>query len=386
MDTSQNKPAFALTTPKGGLIQWVLAAHEGLSSQSPALQERVLSLLEACYDPDGEWPFRENPDRDAPFGMETLSWALLCLQHLGVTDWIAEIRENGDILAKIDAYYDPDLMIYRDENTQKEGHIGAWRFHNDHVMRMGLEIMGVAPRPEPRGLERREDFPWAPQSDDELEAWLKRCWDYDPRSGTKEIIQYLRLYWMLVGGPTLDPHTRRILSFLAERRDPATGYIGIPKSGDVGWAMRGHRNNILHTLMTLGLREPVEAETQIMESTLALQRKDGLFHDGGMCANMDALEILAAYYLQTGYAQDLVLKTARRCIQALFERLYVPSAGGFLYKGPEAPLKDGYGDAWLVNGAAFVLNTIRYWQAIDRKARFDLDGALGELGVLEGLR
>ncbi len=379
---------ITLTVPPGGLIAWTLAASPALPSQDARLSARILALLDACHDSAAPWPFRENPDPGGPHTMETLTWALVCLQHLGAEDRIAAVRDRPGLLDRIDAYYDPDLMIYRDDNTQEVGRIGAWRFHNDSVMRMGLQIMGAPARPQVTGLAMRRHFPWAPQSDAELEGWMQRCWDHDPRAGVKEIVQYLRLYRMLAG-PALDEHLLRILGFLAAHRDPATGYIGIPKSGDLGWAMRGHRNNILHTWMDLGLREPPDAALAVMRSTLALQRPDGLFHDGSMCANMDAIELLAEYHLQTGCLRDEALGACRRCVAGLFARLYV-APGGFVYAPgtlPADPAAEGHGRACLVNGAAFALNTLRYWAAIDPLARHDLPAALdgvGAKGILKG--
>ena len=375
-----------VTVPKGGLIEWCLGGETGLASICPRLKARLLNLLDTCYVPDEPCPFRENPDPDAPARIDTLVWALFCFLHLGSEGRVRNVRDSGDILEKIDAYYDPMRMIYQDSNTQEAGVWGRWRLHNDGIMRLGLSLMGVEARPRVKGLAALQHFPWAPQPGQDLQAWLEMCWDHDPRAGTKEIMQYVGLYTILTG-EVLDEHVLSILSFLAARRDPETGYIGIPKSGDLGWAMRGHRNNIFGYIRKWGLREPLEAQLQVMETTLSLQHVDGLFHDRGMCANMDAIELLVEYYLQTGHYREQVLKACRRCVRGVFQKLYIPvgeCAGGFSWKFEDVPddvATEGYTSAWLVNGTAFVLNMLRYWQAIDPVARQDLGRALDDVGA-----
>ena len=128
--------------------------------------------------------------------------------------------------------------------------------------------------------------------------------------------------------------------------------------------MRGHRNLALGLLWPLGVAEPMLE--RMIDSTLACQRPDGLFDDGSMCANMDAVHLLSEYGLRTGHRCAETVAANRRCVSAIFEKLS-DSSGGFRYELDESPET-----ARLTNGTAFVLHTLRYWQAIDPEARRNL--------------
>ena len=118
-----------------------------------------------------------------------------------------------------------------------------------------------------------------------------------------------------------------------------------------------------------------------MESTMALQRKDGLFHDGSMCANMDAVQVLAEYYLQTGLLRDETINSIRKSIKGIFKILSIGN-GAFYFKMEQIPQRNKKtASPWHVSGAAFALEMIRFWQAVDLNARKDLEKTLNEIGI-----
>lgn len=349
-----------MNLPQGGVLEQVVPETRGLANVSPSLRERVLCFLDQVRaTDDAPWPFRENPSATGSTTIETTAWALVCLQHVGAIDRIVALRSR--VAIAIDRFYNADLGLYQDTDSQERGVTGRWRLHNDSVCRMALGIVGVAPRPFPCGAEHLRKFPWAVQPGEEFDAWLERCWAAGPRAGTKEIFQYLQLYSQLVG---LDDHFETGVAFLESKRDPRTGYIGAGADVRLGWAMRGHRNLALGLFWRLGIPEPMLE--RMIDSTLACQRADGLFDDGSMCANMDAVHLLAEYGLRTGYRHGEIISAARRCVAAIRDSLSVP-CGGFKFEIDES---DAAGQ--FTNGLAFVLYTLRFWQAIDAEAHRDL--------------
>lgn len=293
---------------------------------------------------------------------------------------INAVMENREKMrAHLESYYNAEYKLYSGGDIQSADTIGTWRLHDGILyIRNALRILGFEPKPFPEGREHLSAFPWAPRSEAELVPWMNMCCSkVGNRAGVKEISQYLCLYRNLMR-VNIDGHVEKILAFLSEKRDPETGYIGLDK--DLGWTMRGHRNNILlFTLMEIGLREPLKWQIKIIETTLALQNEDGLFHDGSMCANMDAVHILAEYHLQTGLFADKILSAVRKAISGMLNILQHPE-GGFYFDIQQK--QNDPENCWLMSGAGFFMESVRYWLVIDLPARTNnwkiLDGSKAE--------
>ena len=175
----------------------------------------------------------------------------------------------------------------------------------------------------------------------------------------------------------LDDQARQVLAYIESRRDPATGFIGTGSDVELGWAMRGHRNLALNLLWPLGVDEP--GVERMIDATLACQRPDGLFHDGGMCANMDAVHLLAEYGRRTAHRCAESIQSTQRCVAAMFRNLASPN-GGFFFELAERHATDP-AEVHTTNGLAFALFTLHYWQALDPAAHANLDHALTVIGA-----
>ena len=265
-------------------------------------------------------PSRDNPQPGAPADIETTVWALAALRQVGAEVELDRVRHRA--LVALHAAYNPDLGIYEPTATQIGGGPGTWRMHFDAVVRIGFDLLDQIPRPFPRGLHRLRKFPWAPVGEDAWRPWLDQVWADDPRAAAKAAFQYLWFYTRLTGCERvdeLDDQARQVLAYMEARRDPATGFIGTGPDIELGWAMRGHRNLALNLLWPLGVDEP--GIERMIDATLACQRPDGLFHGGGMCANMDAVHLLAEYARRTGHRRAEAVRSARRCVER-----HVPAA------------------------------------------------------------
>ena len=352
---------------------------DGLRNPPTWLRERVVRYVASVEtQPDDPLPFCENPQSGTPADIETTVWALVALRQVGAEDEIECARPRA--LAALNAAFNPDLGIYEPTSTQIGGGPGTWRMHFDAVVRIGFELLDEPPRPFPRGLDRLSDLPWAPVGKDAWRPWLDGAWAEDPRAAAKAAFQYLWFYTRFAGCgrvDDLDDQARQVLAYLESRRDPATGFIGMGPGVDLGWAMRGHRNLALNLLWPLGVDEP--GIERMIDATLACRRPDGLFHDGGMCANMDAVHLLAEYGRRTGHRRDEAIQSTRRCVAAMFRRLASPD-GGFYHELAERDATDP-ADIHTTNGLAFALFTLHYWQALDADARANLDQALADSGV-----
>ena len=350
----------------------------GLHSPPPWLRDQVVRCVTSVEThPDDALPFRENPQPGAPADIETTVWALSALRQAGAEDAIDRARSRA--LAALHAAYNPDLGIYEPTATQIGGGLGTWRMHFDAVVRIGFELLDEIPRPFPRGLERLRKFPWAPVGKDAWRPWLDVAWATAPRAAAKAAFQYLWFYIRLTGCnhvDDLDDQARQVLAYMESRRDPSTGFIGTGPDVELGWAMRGHRNLALNLLWPLGVDEPrVE---RMIDATLACRRPDGLFHDGGMCANMDAVHLLAEYARRTVHRRAETVQSTRRCVHAMFRRLASPD-GGFFFELAERHATDP-AHIHTTNGLAFALFTLNYWQALDPAAHANLDHALTASG------
>ncbi len=364
--------------PPGSFIHWHSPIDAPLPGLPKSLRADMLNLLHSTYRPTADWPFRENPDADSPANVETLTWAIWALKALGEDEWVTQLRQNQTLLDRIDTFYDQDRGFYCQTNSQRREDIGTtWRLHNDDVVRAGLRMLGVEARPFAKGLDKITRFPWAPQPGEPLEDWLENCW---AACGAKEIVQYAQLLQRLTGQSLSEP-IHQLIRFVLARRDTQTGYVGMLGERNLALDMCKHRNNIAHLLFKpLGLREPEPWQLRVMETTFSLQNEDGLFGEGGMCFNLDAMELLVEYGIQTGRHHKRVVQTCRRAIRGMLNCLWVPGGGICLEREPVPANADtkGYGEARVVNGTAFFLETIRIWQALDPLARENMDAALGQ--------
>lgn len=351
----------------------------GLRTPPTWLRDRVVGYVASVEThPDNALPFHENPQPGAPADIETTVWALSALRQVGAQDAIDRARPRA--LAALRAAYNPDLGIYEPNETQLGGGPGTWRMHFDAVVRIGFQLLDERPRPFPRGLQRLAALPWAPVGEDAWRPWLHQAWAADPRAAAKAAFQYLWFYTRLTGAnhvDALDDQARRVLAYLESRRDPVTGFIGMGPDVDLGWAMRGHRNLALNLLWPLGVDEP--GVERLIDATLACRRPDGLFHDGGMCANMDAVHLLAEYGRQTAHRRAESIRSTHRCVAAMFHNLASPN-GGFFFDLTERHATDP-ATVHTTNGLAFALFTLNYWQALDPTAHANLDHALTANGV-----
>ena len=366
--------AAADSTTSGTTEPPLTSQASGLHNPPTWLRDRVVRYVAAVETPANDpLPFRDNPQPGAPADIETTVWALVALRHVGAQDAIERVRPRA--LRALHAAYNPELGMYQPTATQIGGGPGTWRMHFDAVVRIGFELLDEQPRPFPRGLELLSALLWAPVGEDAWRPWLDRVWADDPRAAAKAAFQFLWFYTRLTGAnqvDDLDDQARQVLAYLESRRDLATGFIGMGPDVELGWAMRGHRNLALNLLWPLGVQEP--AVERLIDATLACRRPDGLFHDGGMCANMDAVHLLAEYARQTAHRRAEAIKSTRRCVAAMFRNLASPD-GGFWFDLAE---RDATNPASIhtTNGLAFALFTLNYWQALDPDARGNLEAVL----------
>ena len=356
----------------------LISQASGLHNPPSWLRDQVVRYVARVETrADAPLPFRDSPHPGAPADIETTVWALSALRQVGAEDVIERARPRA--LAALYAAYNPDLGIYEPTATQIGGGPGTWRMHFDAVVRIGFELLDEPPRPFPRGLERLSAFPWAPVGEDAWRPWLDAAWGADPRAAAKAAFQYLWFYTRLTGCnhvDDLDDQARQVLAYMEARRDPATGFIGTGPEVELGWTMRGHRNLALNLLWPLGVEEP--GIERMIDATLACQRPDGLFHDGGMCANMDAVHLLAEFGRQSEHRRADSVQSTRRCVSALFRCLASPD-GGFWFELAERHATDPP-NIHTTNGLAFALFTLHYWQALEPAAHANLDHALTASG------
>ncbi len=358
--------------PPGGLIEQIMPESGGLRVTGCGFKRSVVDYLDTVLvDDEGMYPFVECPGE--PYtDVETNCWAVMTLAHLHASDRIDAVRDR--FVKSVESFFNPRLQLYERDEAQNPSAGSPWRIHHEVVLRHGLRAVGASARPYPRGVAMLERFPWAPQNANDVGQWLEMQWAKGPRAGAKQIFQYALLYCWLNGmhsARDFDQHVRDIVAFLEHRRHADTGYIGAGPGVDIGWAMRGHRNLVHNLHWRFGVGESDHA--RLVASTLSCRRSDGLFHDGSMCANMDAVHLLAEYGLHVTDQRRQIVAVIRDCIDSIMQQLAADPLG-FHYELPTpGPTQT---QRRITNGTAFVVFTMRYWQAIDDRARRDLDAML----------
>ncbi|MBN1555610.1 MAG: hypothetical protein JXA11_12765 [Phycisphaerae bacterium] len=356
--------------PRGGLLEEIRPQLQPLPGLDETFRRWVLQFLKTCYQADDQTAtFRESAAIDAPFTARSLYCGLRMLAQLGDSDLLRRVRADREKIRRtIDSYYNPELELYQGIDNHESTRVGAWRLHDGYLyLPRALKILNLPSQPIAQGLDKLPRFGWAPQMGDNLHTWMEHCISKNPRAGVKEITQYLALYRLLTGCDW-DEYIETIFAYLISLRDETTGFIG--RHDDPGWAMRGHRNNILvFTLYPMGLQEPIGHQKKIIRSTLDLQRPDGLFHDGGMCANMDAIQMLAEYSLQSGEYRQEVRESIQRAMEAIFEHLAEPE-GGAHYEYPEPDNEGRLPAPQLVTGLGFTMESLRFAQCLDVECKW----------------
>ena len=153
-------------------------------------------------------------------------------------------------------------------------------------------------------------------------------------------------------------------------RDPASGFVCM--DADFGWAVHGDLTGACKLLLSLCAQAP--GVQRLNEVTLAGRQRDGLLHDGGLCANIDAVHLLAQFGGRSGHRRAQAVRSTRSRFAAMFRRLAYPN-GGFSFELAERDATDPSA-IHTTNGLAFVLFALNDWQSLDRDAGESLDEAL----------
>jgi hypothetical protein len=151
----------------------------------------------------------------------------------------------------------------------------------------------------------------------EVDKWLEGLdWSQPWAASNWVMFVATALYaeWRWYGKQTVLDALYSVLSWLDAHQDPETGFWGVTKGVPLSHAMAA-TYHFLPYYFCLG-RELGHVD-QMIESTLQLQTKDGLFHpDGGgdTCLDVDAVDILVKCSLLTSYrADDVEAALDRAC-------------------------------------------------------------------------
>ncbi len=122
----------------------------------------------------------------------------------------------------------------------------------------------------------------------------------------------------------------KLLDWHDRYQDPKTGFWGTNQGASLANAMAGayHIYLIYHYL-----KRPIRYKEKIIDSTLSLQQKDGLFvaeGGGGSCEDLDAIDILVKLTIVTDYRKEDIKQALLKSLQVLM--LGQNKDGGFSWK------------------------------------------------------
>ncbi|MEA3377270.1 MAG: hypothetical protein U9R72_13855 [Chloroflexota bacterium] len=267
-----------------------------------SLREEVSEWLATCETCDGS-SFVMSRHATEPTLM-TLSFAILVLE---LFDLLPDARSN-DWIRRLRIAQDPDTGLFIDPRL-KAADLKASGRSLDYVIHQTTYFAAAAldalhKKPRHRlgfalKLAREADVADWLEALDWSEPWVASNW-------VMFIATALFAEWQWYGEQAAADAIHSVLDWLDERQNPETGFWGVTSETPLSHAMAA-TYHFLPYYFCLGRELGYVAE--MIDSTLALQQEDGLFHpDGGgdTCLDVDAVDILVKCSLLTDHRADEV--------------------------------------------------------------------------------
>jgi hypothetical protein len=301
----------------------------GVAAMSDDLKTRTLRWLESLRVVDAPYgTYRMSVSTDATtfsscfaVSLRQLFDDLATLSDGERGEWIAMIQDRQD--AQTGLFVEP---WWRREDYASSHHNWdyiTWQLTTFCTSALGA--LGGRPRHAMRFLDDWRDV-------DRIHRWLDGLNWRDPWL-LGNIVMFLGICLIedseLSGTAASRRAAEAVLDWHDRHVDARTGLWGTDRGADFGSALFGAMHQFILYYYT---KRPVKHPQRIVDKTLLMQQRDGLFcamGGGGGCEDLDAVETLVNMFLRTDYRREAIRRTLRRTMEALLT-LELPS-GGFLW-------------------------------------------------------
>lgn len=197
-----------------------------------------------------------------------------------------------------------------------------------YFSRIALKALGCEQLPEVKWISSFKG------SANAIECWLDQL-DWSNPWLVSNLDMFLGIF--LLESNKENPTDQEVINLIQRyfkwhdaHQDAETGFWG--DQHDLTCAMAGAYHILLHYDFW---GQPIRYQNEIIDATLSLAWKDGLFvygGGGGSCEDMDAIDILVRLSLLTDYKADEIKATLNRAAVAIYSRQ--SSDGGFSWRLP----------------------------------------------------
>ena len=284
----------------------------------PELKAQVARFLTSLYDAEQRrYQFASNRPGtllSSCFALTTLALLNERWPHANpALERIAsEQREDG-------TFFDPSFRPEDTRGSHSEDYI-SWQFCFFALAALDLHERKVRP------LAFMEPYLDAQNLDRWLEA---RSWNrfWYASNEIMFMLYFLSYLWRRQGSETARTMALHVLDVLDARQDPATGFWGTDEK------LTHRMYGAAHIYMAYDFFErPIRYADRIIDSTLGLQRDNGLYGQrfGGACEDYDGVEVLAKVSRATPHREAEVRRALTKTAETIRSRQ--EANGGFAYR------------------------------------------------------
>lgn len=253
------------------------------------------------------------------------SCGALALETLGsICTWPKTQKASlGDLIRghqRMDGWFEDPYLDPPPGNTLDKAYL---RGHATFLAMMALDALGQRPG---RYLEFLDQW----REDDRVYSWIDKL-DWTKPWRESNWVEWIG-YWLLAdaGLTAADVPLRQrdwpegfggLMAWLEDHQDPSTGMWGDPPFTGDARTLHLMAASYHHYVFYYATGRPIQAIEAIVDQTLTLQQRDGLFGPGrvggGPCEDLDAIDILANMHRIADYRRPDIEMALRRALGAL---------------------------------------------------------------------
>lgn len=291
----------------------------GFLRSGKRIQARVLNY---CNSLRGDKPWLYKYSANCPETLWASAFAALLLNFIGELQKLSEEEKNSWV-KYIQGFQDEETGFFLDPKFKEEDkkslvHSNELLFAHSSTFVMGaLVLLGGRPLypikwahqfREPVAMEKwLETRPW------EISPWLVGNWSYDMGCA-------LGMDYLVTKNDGNLKGMDAYFEWYDKHQLPETGWWDLSGEAPIDKQQYGG----YHTLMVYRMFDrPIPLAEKMIESSLSLQSKDGLFtkgKGGGSCEDMDVIDTLVSLGSATGHKQKEIKNALAKALPAILSK------------------------------------------------------------------